>query len=191
MFVHSLMSHHDLTDTETDIVDQVLEEIAKYTIGDYDEEEGFYGDDSDETMSSSECDEELGMSILRVISMNPDAPQQPNPSLYSSEEDISDEEQCRVDLQVAKETLYAVSLGSGNPYGGYDAAQQAALKTIEETIVERKVSINRTGCGRVDMKDRAMRERHYKQNPLMSGGESSDCKISSSADAGGNSSDLP
>lgn len=174
------------------IVDEVLDEIAKYTIGDYDEEEGFDGD-SDQSDSSTECDEELGMSILRVISMNQFGPEVPNPSLYSSEEEESDEEQCRVDLMVAKETLYAASLGSGNPYG-YDvdtAAKQKALQTIEETIVERKVSINRTGCGRVGAKDSV---RSYKHNPLLSGGESSDCKVSSSADGagtGGNSSDLP
>jgi len=175
-------------DETEQIVDEVLDEIAKYTIGDYDDEEGFDGDDSDRTESSTECDEELGLSILRVISMNPQDPEIPNPSLYSSGDDgsESDEEQCREDLMVAKETLYAASLGSGNPF----ESVTPSLKTIEEktvTVVERKVTINRTGCGRVDVNDKG----HHKQNQMLSGGESSDCKISSSADAAGNSSDLP
>lgn len=182
-------------DTEQ-IVDEVLDEIAKYTIGDYeDEEEGFDGD-SDDNTDTTESDEELGIAILRVISMNPDVPEKPNPSLYSSDEDESDEEQCRVDLQVAKETLYATSLGSGNPYVDDEKVKETPLSTIEETIVEKRVYMNRTGCGRVPV-DASNKSRYYKQgghhggNAFLSGGESSDCKISSSADAGGNSSDLP
>ena len=153
----------------------MLDEIAKYTIGDFEDEEGFYGDYSDrsESASSSESVEELGMPMLRVVSIQ-DVPELPNPSLYSSvDEEESDEEQCREDLMVAKKTLSATSSGRSNPQSA------KSLSTIKEAIVERNHRALGAGCGG---------GANNKHNPLLSG-DSSDCKMSS--DAAGNSSDLP
>eukprot|EP00483_Globobulimina_turgida_P008080 UN08096 len=78
------------------------------------------------------------MTILRVVSSKiiPDE----NPCIYSSESDTeSDEEQCRQDLLVAKETLYAVSYGTNNPYS---SAANSNLAVIKEKVVQRKVSLN-------------------------------------------------
>lgn len=165
------------TGNETEqVIGDVLDEIAKYTIGDDDDdEEGFYGDwmdgvDSDRSESSYSMEEQLGMTILRVVS-HQQMPEIPNPSIDSSEEE-SDEEQCREDLKVAKETLYATSFTStDNPYLRYTGNLSPINEQINdnEKIVEKKVNIT-------------------KKSPLLSGGESSDYKISSD---GATNSDLP
>eukprot|EP01083_Nonionella_stella_P002632 7542_1 len=114
------------------VIGDVLDEIAKYTIGD--DEEGFYDDwnaygDSDQSDSSHSIEEALGRTILRVVSNHRAT------AVYSSDSDSeSNEEQLRQDLLVAKETLYAVSYGTDNPY--------STLTPIEEQVVEKKVSLN-------------------------------------------------
>eukprot|EP01084_Bolivina_argentea_P264542 448129_1 len=117
------------------VIGDVLEEIAKYTIGD-DEDEGLYEDwnEYDDSDSSYSEEEILGKTILRVVSTQT-IPEEaaPNPCIYSSDSDSeSDEELCRQDLLVAKETLYAVSFGTNNPYSN----------NLPSKFNERKTSIN-------------------------------------------------
>jgi len=192
--------NRDKSGNETEeIVGGVLDEIAKYTIGDLEEnsDEGFHGDYSDRSESGSSSDESaeelgmgLGMGMLRVVSLQDhDVPEMPNPSLYSSEEEVeSDEEQCREDLIVARKTLSATALSGGSQLQSLPSAPSAkSLSTINEAVVERKLGAGLdsgsgldSGCGGGG----ALR----KHNPMLSG-DSSDCKLSS--DAAGNSSDLP
>merc|ERR1712154_436810 len=103
-------------DTDKEI-DDALQEVAKYTIGD-DEDEGFYDNwldgavygISDGSESSHSESVELGMSILRVVScqQNNSPEMHPNPSIRGSSEDSteteteSDEE--RLDLEAAKQS---------------------------------------------------------------------------------------
>jgi len=166
------------------VIGDVLEEIAKYTIGD-DDEEGFYGDwmdddDSDRSESSHSMEEALGMTILRVVSHQQEMPEIPNPSISSSSssEEESDEEQCREDLKVAKETLYATTYGTDNVYLTYIRNLSPINEKIDdnEQVIEKKVDINNSNTS--------------KKSPLLhgSGGESSDYKISSD---GCTNSDLP
>lgn len=163
--------NEDKSGNETEqVIGDVLEEIAKYTIGD--DEDGFYGDwmDNDsESTDSHSVEEALGVSIISHHQL-PDIDEIPNPSIDSSSlsssesEEESDEEQLREDLLVAKETLYATSYGINNPYSS----------TINNQKIVRKINMNKQGTP--------------KKSPLLSGGESSDYKISSD---GCNNSDLP
>ena len=160
----------------------MLQEIAKYTIGDDDEDEGFYDNwmdaeyaISDETESSFSEEEELGMAILRVVScqQNGSPELHPNPSILLSSdpeeadesESESDEEQCRLDVLAAKQTLCATSHGMEQKL---DAIQEQTENETNDNQDE-----NEFDC--------------TPKEPFLSGGDFSDHKISSDA----NNSDLP
>jgi len=135
-------------ETERAIGD-VLDEIAKYTIGDEElEDEGFYdyavSDDNESTFSD---EEELGMAILRVVSCQNTAELHPNPSilLSSGTESESDDEQCRLDVLAAKQTLYATSHGTTNPY--LEEEEKLGLTMDSTAVATPKEPLLSSGCG--------------------------------------------
>lgn len=152
----------------------MLDEIAKYTIGDEDElfdSDRWNDTDSNKTgTESTEFDEDAdldGLAMLRIVSIIPEAPD-PNISLpdvlidnvHSSSSDENDEE----DLRLAQESLY----GRSYTIDAIEPLTTISLDTIEERSIENTMNMDNDTI-------------------KLKTGDSSDCKVSSDT----TNSDLP
>ena len=157
------------------MIEEVLDEIAKYTIGDADDifDSDHWNDTDSNATQSTEFDEDAdidGLAMLRIVSILPEAP---NPNILSSDHErdavlSSSDDDDEEDLEMAKASLYGRSytIDTIEPYSG-------PLEPIEEQVIERTVSIDK--------------EAAKSKGDFLTTGDSSDCKVSSDA----NNSDLP
>ena len=156
------------------VIEEVLDAIAKYTIGDEELLDSDHWNDTDSNKTgteSTEFDEDAdidGLAMLRIVSIQPEAPD-PNLSMpdllmdniiSSSSDDENDEE----DLRAAQASLY----GRSYTIDAIEPLTTICLDPIEEEIIEKTMSLGSNLNNRKP-------------------GDSSDCKISSDATG----SDLP